>query len=124
MEYILLIEDNQANADMTIRILEAANYRVKHVLRGFDGAQIARREKPMLILMDFDLPDVNGRNLTLVLKKQLGPTAPPIVAVTARTDQHEIRVAAAFGCAAFISKPFLPADLLSVVQRLIKPSLS
>src|SRR5258708_12433385 len=108
MEYILLIEDNQANADMTIRILEAANYRVKHVLRGFDGAQIARREKPMLILMDFDLPDVNGRNLTLVLKKQLGPTAPPIVAVTAPPDQTQNLVAPPSSRPPFFIKPFFP----------------
>jgi len=120
MGYILFVEDNQANADMTIRILASAGYEVKHVLRGFEGAQLARKERPSLILMDFDLPDINGQTLTLLLKKQLGGVhAPPIIAVTARSGDAEVRIAANFGCSAFISKPFLPEDLLSVVKKLM-----
>ncbi|MCC7448016.1 MAG: response regulator [Anaerolineae bacterium] len=120
MGYILFVEDNQSNADMTIRILASAGYEVKHVLRGFEGAQLARKERPSLILMDFDLPDINGQTLTLLLKKQLGGVhAPPIIAVTARSGDAEVRIAANFGCSAFISKPFLPEDLLSVVQKLM-----
>ena len=120
MGYILVIEDNQANADITIRILEAAGYTVKHVLRGLEGAKLARTDRPDLILMDFDLPDVNGRTLTLVIKRQLGDVkAPPIVAVTGNTSEREIRLAQAFGCSAFVSKPFLPDDLLMVVHHLL-----
>ncbi len=120
MGYILFVEDNQSNADMTIRILASAGYEVKHVLRGFEGAQLARKERPALILMDFDLPDINGQTLTLLLKKQLGGVnAPPIVAVTARSGDTEVRIAANFGCSAFISKPFLPEDLLNVVKKLM-----
>ncbi len=121
MSYILLVEDNQANADMTIRILESAGFTVKHTLRGFDGAQLARADRPDLILMDFDLPDISGQTMALVLKKQLGGTAaPPIVAVTARSGDSEMRIALRFGCSAFVSKPFLPQDLLNVINRLLK----
>jgi two-component system, cell cycle response regulator DivK len=119
MSHILLVEDNQANADMIIRILSSAGYTVKHTLRGLEGAQMARSDRPGLILMDFDLPDIDGRNMILVLKKQLGGnSAPPIVAVTARTSDQEMRVAKSFGCSAFIGKPFLPEELLRVVQSL------
>jgi CheY-like chemotaxis protein len=119
MSYILLIEDNQENADLTIRILASAGYEVKHFLRGLEGSQYARKNRPGLILMDFDLPDVNGRTLALVLKKQLGDTsAPPIIAVTARTGDAEKRMAEKFGCAAFVSKPFLPDEFLKLVGQL------
>lgn len=124
MSYILLIEDNQENANMTIRILESARYQVKHCIRGFEGARIARSNPPDIILIDFDLPDIDGYTVALVLKKQLGHAAPPIIAVTARVGIAEIRLAEAYGCQAFISKPFLPEELLSVIERVLKTKSS
>lgn len=120
MSYILLIEDNQENADMTIRILESAHYQVKHCVRGFEGAKIARYQPPDVILIDFDLPDIDGYTVALMVKKQLGRSAPPIIAVTARVGIAEIRLAEAYGCQAFVSKPFLPDELLSVIDRVLK----
>ena len=72
MNYILLVEDNQAHADLVIRTLEAAGYSVRHTIRGLDAAEITQQERPSLILMDFDLPDIDGRNMVLLLRKQLG----------------------------------------------------
>ena len=124
MSYILLIEDNQTNADLIIHILTTAGFEVKHYLRGLDGAKIARKERPDLILMDFNLPDVDGRTLSFLLKKQLGDKdAPPIVACTARSGDTEVRMAAKFGCSAFLGKPFTPNELLTLVKDLIKPVL-
>ncbi len=117
MPVVLLIEDNQENADMTIRILQSAGYEVSHCLRGFEGAKIARREHPNIILIDFDLPDVDGRTLALLLRKQLGPMGPPLVAVTARAGVAEMRLAEELGCNGFVSKPFLPDELLQVVEQ-------
>jgi two-component system, chemotaxis family, chemotaxis protein CheY len=120
MSYILLVEDNQQNADMVIHALTAAGFTVKHFIRGLDGAQYARKDRPALILMDFDLPDVDGRTLVLSLKKQLGGnSAPPIVAVTARSGVTEMKIAQRFGCAAFVSKPFKPERLIEVISELI-----
>ncbi len=122
MPIVLLIEDNQENADMTIRILRSAGYEVSHCLGGFEGAKIARREHPDIILIDFDLPDVDGRTLALLLRKQLGPAGPPLVAVTARTGVAEMRLAEEFGCTGFVSKPFLPDELLQVVEQVLSSS--
>ena len=120
MSYILLVEDNQANADMIIRLLESIHVEVRHTLRGLDGARLARQDRPALILMDFNLPDIDGRTLVLQLKKQLGgPAAPPIVAVTARAGEQEERLAQQFGCTAFVSKPFVPEEFLALVKSLI-----
>ena len=120
MGYVLLVEDNQGNADMVIRLLQSANIEVRHSLRGLEGAQLARKDRPDLILMDFNLPDIDGRTLVLQLKKQLGgPTAPPIIALTARTGDHEMRLAAKFGCTAFVNKPFVPDELLILIKNLV-----
>ena len=119
MSYILLIEDNQQNADMAIHILNSVGLEVKLAHRGLEGAQYARKERPALILLDFDLPDIDGRTLILTLKKNLGgQNAPPIVAVTARTGPTEMRLAEQFGCSAFIAKPYNPETLIGIVQKL------
>ncbi len=121
MSHILLIEDNQANADRIIHILQSAGFEVRHFLRGFDGAKDARRERPRLILMDFNLPDIDGRTLAFLLRDQLGKaSAPPIIACTARVGDDEKRIAAKFGCSAFLSKPFTASELLDLVAHLLK----
>src|SRR5579871_1513060 len=105
MAYVLLIEDNQQNADMMIHLLQSVGFEVRHFIKGLEGSQQARRERPDLILLDFNLPDIDGRTLILTLKRGLGDSAaPPIVAVTARTGQVEKDLAERFGCSAFISK--------------------
>ncbi len=122
MSHILLIEDNQANADMILHVLRTAGFEVRHFLRGLEGAKSARQEQPMLILMDFNLPDIDGRTLSLLLSRQLNNV--PIVACTARGGEHETRMAANFGCAAFLSKPFTPEDLLGLVRTILKDRLA
>lgn len=121
MSHILLIEDNPANAEMMLHILRSAGYTVRHFETGVDGSIDARKEVPSLILMDFNLPDIDGRTLTLLLRKQLGDKAPPIVACTARTGDQEVMLAHRYGAAAFLRKPFAPDDLLKVVARLLNP---
>jgi len=119
MYHVLLVEDNQDNADLVIRILKPAGYEVRHITRGLEAAQAARTYRPDLILLDFNLPDIDGRNLILTLKRQLGGVkAPPIIAVTARTGQIEEKVAERFGCDAFVRKPFDPAEFLSLIVQL------
>jgi DNA-binding response OmpR family regulator len=121
MSYILLVEDNQATADMIVRILGSAGFEVRHFINGLDGAKMARQERPSLILMDFNLPDVDGRTMVLVLKRQLGGrAAPPVVAVTARTGDAEVYMAKSVGCDAFVSKPFVPEELLKLVTDLMQ----
>jgi CheY-like chemotaxis protein len=118
--HILLIEDNQANAEMIIHILQTAGFQIRHFSSGLEGAKDARKDRPGLILMDFNLPDIDGRTLSLVLKQQLGNlTAPPIIACTARTGDLEIRMAAKFGCTALISKPFSSDELIRLVKKYV-----
>jgi two-component system cell cycle response regulator DivK len=123
MTYILLVEDNQAHAELIMRTLEAADYQVRHCLYGLEATEIARAEPPSLILMDYNLPDIDGRNAIILLRKYLGGiNAPPIVAVTANTGDFDIQFSKLIGCAAFVSKPFLPDELLKLVNTLLMPT--
>ena len=121
MANILLIEDNPNNAEYIIRILEGAGHSVEHHLKGLAGSRAARQQRPDLLLVDFNLPDIDGSVLILTLKRTLGnDDAPPIVAVTARTTQTDRRVAQRYGADAFIGKPFEPQELLEVVKTLLE----
>ncbi len=126
MSYILLVEDNQDNANMIMHILESEQYEVRHYSRGLPAAQAARQQRPDLIVMDFNLPDVDGRVLTLLLIQQLGGSqkAPPIIACTARVGNIEAKLAEQAGCSAFLSKPFAPENLLRLVHQFVMPPSS
>lgn len=116
MGYILLIEDNQQNADLMKHILSTEGYEVRHHMTGMEGVKAAVGEKPRLILIDFSLPDVDGLALILTLRKRLGDTV-PLISCTARTGEAEKKMSQSFGAAAFLSKPFTPDELLQVVQH-------
>jgi two-component system sensor histidine kinase/response regulator len=121
MTYILLIEDNQQNADMMQHILTTEGYEVRHTVMGLEGAREAVKEVPALILLDFNLPDIDGKNLLLTFRRRLGSSV-PVVACTAKTGEMEKRIAKSFGAAAFLGKPFSPDELLAVVKHFYTPS--
>jgi CheY-like chemotaxis protein len=121
MTHILLVEDNQSNADLMIRLLETEGYTVKHCTHGLEGVRSVQKDPPALILMDFNLPDVDGRTLILTLKRRAGAAKSiPIIAVTARTGIMEEVIAERFGCDAFVRKPFDPQEFIAVVQQFMK----
>ena len=119
MATILLVEDNQNTADFIVRILESVGHTVHHAQRGLEGARWARACRPDLVLMDIDLPDVNGRSVVLSMRRQSPPDSLPIIAVTVQADEESIRLAKGFGCNAFLAKPFLPEDLLKLVAHFV-----
>jgi DNA-binding response OmpR family regulator len=124
MSYLLLIEDNDDHADLVIRTLQKAGYVVRHTTMGLDAARLAREARPDLILLDFDLPDIDGRTIVSLLRRKLGGSdAPPIVAVTGRTGDADVRVGELIGCAAYVRKPFLPSDLVQLVHTLLRESV-
>ncbi len=119
MSIILLVEDNQSTADFMIHILEAAGYTVHHAKSGMEGARWARASLPDLVLMDINLPDVNGRSVVLSLRRQRPAEELPIIAVTVQADEESVALAKGFGCNAFLAKPFLPEDLLTLVDHFL-----
>lgn len=121
MTYVMLVEDNQDNADLIIRALSASGFEVRHFARGLAALSSVTKDKPAVILLDFNLPDIDGRTLILGFKRKLGDEV-PVIAVTARVSELDQRLAFSFGATAFIGKPFDPRDLVLMVQRLLNVS--
>jgi len=104
---ILCIEDNPDNTLLFRRVLEAAGYKLRHAKNGFDGIAIAESEQIDLILLDINLPDLDGyevaRRLRKSAKSDLGKI--PIIVVTANALKGDAQKALEAGCNLYMSKP-------------------
>ena len=102
---VLVVEDNELNMKLFSDLLEAHGYRVIQTREGLSALELARKHKPDLILMDIQLPEVSGIEVTKWLKEADDLRHIPVIAVTAfamKGDEDKIREG---GCEAYISKP-------------------
>jgi two-component system cell cycle response regulator DivK len=121
---VLIVEDNELNMKLFNDLLAAHGYRTIQTRNGFEALDLARRHRPDLILMDIQLPEVSGLEVTRWLKDDDELCRIPIVAVTAfamKGDEERIR---AGGCEAYISKPISVMVFLETVRKFIGPSKS
>ena len=105
MPKILVVEDNKDTARMVVKVLEPHGHTVITALNGLDGLKLARTELPDLILMDMDLPDLDGKVVVNQLRAERNFKGTPIIAFTADNSQRCQRLAGLFGCNGFIAKP-------------------
>ncbi len=112
--YVLYIEDNPLNAKLVQRVLAAEDYEVRVAVDGLKGIDSAIERKPDIILMDINLPDMSGREVTTRLRAIEDFKTIPIVALTAQTDEKQRAMTIAAGVDGYITKPF---DVEELVQR-------
>ena len=120
---ILYIEDSPSNRLLVKRILLVEGYEVLEAEDGVEGIEVARRERPDLILMDMNLPDVDGYEMTRRIRDSADLADIPVVAMTANVMQGDREKTLAAGCVGYIPKP-IDVDALpeQVAQFLnIKP---
>jgi len=110
---ILYIEDDLPNRTLIKRVLEAEGYEVMEAESGRQGLQIAQAERPSLILVDINLPEMDGFEVTARLRAMPELGAVPIVAVTANVMKGDREKTLAAGCSGYIEKP-IDVDLLPV----------
>ncbi len=113
---VLIVEDNELNMKLFNDLLEANNYRTIKTRNGLEALDLARQHKPDLILMDIQLPEVSGLEVTRWLKDDDELRSIPVIAVTAfamKGDEERIRQG---GCEAYISKPIAVAKFLETVK--------
>ncbi|MFM7345651.1 MAG: response regulator [Tagaea sp.] len=116
---VLIVEDNELNMKLFHDLLEAHGYATLQTKDGIEAMKIARQKRPDLILMDIQLPEVSGLEVTKWLKEDPDLRAIPVVAVTAfamKGDEDKIRQG---GCEAYIAKPISVAKFLETVQRFL-----
>jgi two-component system, cell cycle response regulator DivK len=113
---VLIVEDNELNMKLFHDLLEAHGYRTLQTRNGFEAMDIARAERPNLIIMDIQLPEVSGLEVTKWLKEDDDLRSIPVIAVTAfamKGDEERIRQG---GCEAYISKPISVQKFLETVR--------
>ena len=116
---VLIVEDNDLNLKLFNDLLEAFGYRTVKTKDGRQALPLAREHMPDLILVDIQLPEVSGLEITDRLKKDPALKAIPVVAVTAfamRGDEQKILAA---GCDAYLSKPISVTTFLETIRRFI-----
>ncbi len=102
---ILYIEDNFDNRVLVRRVLAAEGYQVLEAAQAGKGLEIARREKPALIIMDINLPNLDGLSLTAMVKDDPELAEIPVVALTANVMKGDRERTLAAGCDGYIQKP-------------------
>ena len=116
---VLIVEDNELNMKLFHDLLDAHGYATLQTRNGLEALQLARDHRPDLILMDIQLPEVSGLEVTKWLKEDDTLRDIPVVAVTAfamKGDEERIRQG---GCEAYLSKPISVMSFVDTVRRFI-----
>lgn len=116
MAKILIVEDNTLNMRLAVAVLKNAGHEPVQACNAEVGIDLARRERPALILMDIQLPGMDGLAATRELKRDAATRDIPVIAVTAYLAEHSEEEVRAAGCAGFIAKPYHHAELLAAVK--------
>jgi CheY-like chemotaxis protein len=119
MPKILIVEDNQENRDALSRRLERRGYSVVVAVDGRAGVTMAQEELPDLILMDLNLPDVDGWEATRMIKASPQTAAIPVIALTAHAIAGDQQRALQAGCNDYHSKPVEFPRLLGQIEVLL-----
>ena len=117
---ILIIEDTEDNRTILRDLFESVGYTVLEATNGEDGIASAEREHPDIILMDIQLPVLDGYEATRRIKAIPALAGIPIIAVTSHALSDDEQKARAAGCDDYVAKPFSPRALLAKVQQLAR----
>ena len=113
---VLIVEDNELNMKLFHDLLDAHGYNILQTKDGMEALDIAREHHPDLILMDIQLPEVSGIEVTKWLKEDDTLRAIPVIAVTAfamKGDEQKIREG---GCEAYVSKPISVPKFIETIK--------
>ncbi len=122
MATVLIVEDNPANMTLAVFLLQSVGHHVLSATNAEAGLMLAREAQPSLILMDIQLPGMDGLEATMQLKRDDTTRAIPVVALTAlamKGDEERIRAA---GCDGYIGKPMRYKEFLAVITAHLVPA--
>lgn len=117
MKRVLIIEDNEDNMYMMKFILEQNNLNVIMAQTGMEGFEKALKEKPDLILMDIQLPDINGLEVAKKIRQSEIGDSTPVIAVSSYVMTGDKQKALEAGCNAYIEKPIDPETIMNDIKK-------
>ena len=123
MTTLLLVEDNELNRDMQVRRLERKGFEVLIAMDGQEGVEVATAKLPDLILMDLNLPVMDGWEATRQLKGAPETRGIPIIALTAHATSGDRERAMEAGCDEYVTKPVDMAELLAMIEKTLSRDL-
>ncbi len=121
---ILIVEDNDLNLKLFRDLLEANGYETYETKEGIEAISLTRNVQPDLIIMDIQLPEISGLDITRKIKADRDISHIPVVAVTAFAMKDDEEKILAAGCEAYLSKPIAIDDFLSTIRRFLEPHLA
>jgi two-component system cell cycle response regulator DivK len=114
---ILVVEDHEDNRRILRDLLTSAGYQMIEAVTGADGVAMAKSHQPDLILMDIQLPEIDGYEATRRIRADPALKLIPIFAVTSFALSGDEEKARAAGCVAYVTKPFSPRQLLAKIRQ-------
>ena len=117
---ILVIEDNELNMKLVRSLLKIGNYEMFEAIDAETGMKLARQHMPDLVLMDIQLPGMDGLRATRILKEDPDLMEIPVVAVTSYAMQGDDEKATKAGCAGYITKPINTKEFLKTIEQYIR----
>jgi two-component system cell cycle response regulator DivK len=119
MKRILMVEDTEDNRQIIRDLVSAVGYELIEAADGAEGLAMAEKEKPDLILMDIQLPIMDGYETTRRIKANPALKHIPVIAVTSYALSGDEAKTRAAGCDAYVAKPFSPRQLLAKINELL-----
>ncbi len=117
---VLIVEDNELNMKLFHDLLDAHGYKTLQTRDGMEALDIARDNRPDLILMDIQLPEVSGLEVTKWLKEDDSLADIPVIAVTAFAMKGDEEKIIEGGCEAYIAKPISVASFLETIKSFLE----
>lgn len=124
MKKILVVEDNETNRYLISYLLRQSGYRVVETVSGEDGVAAAVSENPDLILMDVQLPGIDGLEATRWIRASISAEFTPIVALTAHAMVGDRERALRAGCDAYIEKPIMPGSFVRQIEEFFETEVT
>jgi two-component system, cell cycle response regulator len=121
MANILIVEDNPANLALMVYLLDAFGHTTRTATNGAEGVAAARAERPDLVLMDLQMPKVDGYDAAEQMRAIPHLAGVPVVAVTASAMVGDRDAILARGFQGYIAKPILPEAFLQQIERFLQP---
>ncbi|OGC05231.1 hypothetical protein A2276_04765 [candidate division WOR-1 bacterium RIFOXYA12_FULL_43_27] len=121
MSKLLLIDDEREFVEMLSVVLKRAGNQMLEAFNGEDGIKIAKKEKPDVILLDINMPKMDGHEVALRLKNDEETKMIPIIIVTAKKDSETISRSFDLEVADYITKPFENSVLLEKIKKALSP---
>jgi len=116
---VLYVEDNQYNRKIVRQLLSRTSYRLMEAVDGETGLAMIRQERPDLVLMDVQLPNMSGLEVTRALRNDSATADIPIIMVTSFALSGDDQKALAAGASAYLAKPYSPRELLALVRKFV-----